>query len=300
VGPTDTPSADTGDSRNRPTAPSVLVVTVTYNSADALQSFLDSVPAASVHPLRVVVAENNSAEAAQTRAIAERAGATFFGLTTNAGYGGGVAAAVARARADIDFDYLLVSNPDVVLGPGSIDALVAAAEECRKAGSVGPRILDEGGDIYPSARPLPSLRTGIGHAALGRVWRSNPWTKRYRSVSDSSERREVGWLSGACLLLRREAYDQVGGFDTSYFMYFEDVDLGGKLGRAGWRNVYIPDAVVTHSGAHSTSRNALRMEQMHHDSAYRYLSRRYSGWYLAPLRLALKCGLRLRLWWVSR
>ena len=278
--------------------PSVLVVTVTYNSAGALRSFLRTVPGASSAPLRVVVAENNSAEAEQTREVAEQAGATFYHLPENAGYGGGVAAALERAGHD--FDYLLVSNPDVELGSGSVDALVCAAEELPLAGSLGPRILDSDGTIYPSARRLPSLRTGVGHALFGRIWHSNPWSRRYRSLTDGPERREAGWLSGACLLIRREAYEQVGGFDTGYFMYFEDVDLGAKLGHASWKNIYVPEAVVTHSGAHSTSRNALRMEQMHHDSAYRYLSRKYTGWYLAPLRLALRFGLRARLWWVSR
>ena len=280
------------------TGRSVLVVTVTYNSTDAVTEFLASVPAAGATVGEVIVAENASAEAEETRAVAEAAGARFLLLPGNLGYGSGVAAAIDAAHDD--YDYVLVSNPDVVLEPGSVDVLVEAADELPGGGSFGPKILTAEGDVYPSARQLPSLRTGVAHAAFGRIWPRNPWTVAYRAERENDRRRNAGWLSGACLLIRPEAYRAIGGFDRSYFMYFEDVDLGERLGRAGWANVYVPDAVITHSGAHSASRNVKRMEKAHHDSAYRYLSRRYSGWYNAPVRLALRLGLWGRLWWVSR
>jgi N-acetylglucosaminyl-diphospho-decaprenol L-rhamnosyltransferase len=94
--------------------------------------------------------------------------------------------------------------------------------------------------------------------------------------------------------VRRAAFEAIGGFDDSYFMYFEDVDLGARLTQAGWRNLYVPGATVTHLGARSTSTAADAMRAEHHRSAYRYLSRKYAGWYLAPLRGALKVALTLR------
>jgi N-acetylglucosaminyl-diphospho-decaprenol L-rhamnosyltransferase len=106
--------------------------------------------------------------------------------------------------------------------------------------------------------------------------------------------RTVGWLSGSCLLLRRAAFDEVGGFDPAYFMYFEDTDLGDRFGRAGWKNVYMPEAVATHVGGHATRREPARMQAAHHDSALRYLSRRYAAWWWFPLRLALRGGLAVR------
>jgi N-acetylglucosaminyl-diphospho-decaprenol L-rhamnosyltransferase len=77
-------------------------------------------------------------------------------------------------------------------------------------------------------------------------------------------------------------------------MYFEDLDLGDRLGAAGWHNVYVPSAVVCHTGGHATSRDPARMAAEHHRSAWRYLSRRYAGWRWLPLRLALHAGLGLR------
>ena len=76
--------------------------------------------------------------------------------------------------------------------------------------------------------------------------------------ADAPVERTAGWLSGSCLLLRRDAFDAVGGFDPGYFMYFEDVDLGDRLGDAGWHNVYVPAAVVSHVGGHATVRDPAR------------------------------------------
>ncbi|WP_434316711.1 glycosyltransferase [Leifsonia sp. P73] len=279
-------------------SPRVLVVTVTYASSEVLPAFLASLSGAGASIAETVVVENSSPDAAVTRELALAAGARFVDAGGNRGYGGGVAAALATIEDE--YDYLLVVNPDVVFAEGAVDRLVRAAEEMPGGGSFGPRILTAEGDVYPSARRLPSLRTGIAHGLFGRVWPSNPWSVAYRAEGQTDRRRAAGWLSGACVLIRTTAWREVGGFDLGYFMYFEDVDLGDRLGRAGWRNIYVPDAVITHTGAHSASREVKRMERAHHDSAYRYLSRRYSAWYFAPLRLALRLGLWGRLWWISR
>jgi N-acetylglucosaminyl-diphospho-decaprenol L-rhamnosyltransferase len=102
------------------------------------------------------------------------------------------------------------------------------------------------------------------------------------------------------VLFRRTAFESVGGFDSRYFMYFEDVDLGDRLGRAGWLNVYVPTAEVTHLGGHATSRVADQMLAEHHRSTYRYLADRHPGPLSAPLRLALRAGLAGRLHFMRR
>lgn len=279
--------------------PSVLVVTVTYNTGQTLIPFLESLATASAHPLTAVIVDNASPDLTIERSVAEAHGAIFLELEQNRGYGGGVTAGV-DAYGD-SADYILITNPDVSFSPGSVDVLVQVAEAAPDAGAVGPRILDADGTVYPSARNLPSLRTGIGHALFGRIWPTNPWSRSYRAERDyGSDSRDAGWLSGACLLVRKTAYDEINGFDPSFFMYFEDVDLGARLGKSGWRNVYVPASTVTHTGAHSTSRSAKRMERAHHSSAYLYLANKYSAWYLAPLRAVLRVALAARSWWVTR
>lgn len=272
---------------------SALVVTVTYNSGETLGTFLSSLAGAGTLAPEVIVVDNASENLDVERLVAIKYGAKLIELSENKGYGAGIAAGVSAGTSPAEF--ILITNPDVTFAPGALDDLLRAAEELPDAGALGPKILDAHGRVYPSARNLPSLRTGIGHALLSRVWPGNPWTRSYRADREyGSGRRDAGWLSGACLLVRRSAYEAIGGFDPSYFMYFEDVDLGDRLARAGWRNVYVPESVVTHTGAHSTARSAKRMDRVHHDSAYLYLSRQYSAWYFAPVRFAMRIALKLR------
>nr|MDT0526558.1 glycosyltransferase family 2 protein [Streptomyces sp. DSM 41633] len=102
------------------------------------------------------------------------------------------------------------------------------------------------------------------HAVVGPFWKTNPWTAAYRQDRQEPSEREVGWLSGSCLLMRRAAFDAVGGFDERYFMYMEDVDLGDRIAQAGWQNVYVPSAEVLHDKGHSTGRDPARNLAAHH------------------------------------
>ena len=115
------------------------------------------------------------------------------------------------------------------------------------------------------------------HALVGFVWKANPWTRKYRQEYQEPTERPVGWLSGSCLLLRRKAFDAIGGFDERFFMYMDDVDLGDRLGKAGWLNVYVPTAEILHDKGHSTGRDPARNLQAHHESAYIYLADRHKA-----------------------
>ena len=280
-----------------PRTPVVAVATVSFGSGDVLKGFLGSVPASSANPLVTVVADNDSNDLVVAKLTAASS-AHYLPLGRNLGYGGAVNEAIRSLPSDVQ--WVLVSNPDVVLTAGAIDALVAAGNSDPRIGAVGPMIMTDD-EVYPSARAVPSLRTGIGHALFANIWLGNPWTSAYRRDSSGDPvRRDAGWLSGACMLVRKSAFDELGGFDNGYFMYFEDVDLGYRLGKAGYRNVYEPAAVVVHSGAHSTSDHSVRMIAVHHESARRFLTRKYSGWYLWPVRAALVVGLDLRSALLSR
>jgi len=289
---TATPPGATPAVGSTDTVPGAAIVTVSYNSGRYLEEFLRSTADASAAELPVVVADNDSADPASLRTMTESLGGNFLELGRNAGYG----AAVNRAVAALPDSavWVLVSNPDVVLSPGAVDTLLDVAHADPAIGAVGPAIVEPTGEVYPSARLVPSLRTGLGHALFANVWPTNPWTRRYRQDDDHGTQRDAGWLSGACLLIRREAFDAVGGFDERYFMYFEDVDLGYRLGAAGWRNVYSPATRVMHVGAHATTSSSDLMRRAHHASAYRFLASKYRGWYFWPLRVALRVALGTR------
>jgi len=266
------------------------VVIVAYRSAPVIGRLLESLPASTRRSLEIVVVDNSPADDGLAAIVEATPHARLLAARDNPGYGGAVNRGVALLG---ETRWVVVSNPDIVVAPGAVDELIAAAGRHPDAGTVGPLIRDPDGTVYPSARNLPSLRTGVGHAAFVRVWPANPWTQRYRNDREVSER-AAGWLSGAFLLVDREAFDLVEGFDEGYFMYFEDVDLGRRMGRSGRRNYYVPTAVVVHTGAESTKHVQRAMIIAHHRSAYRFLASKYDAWYLWPLRVALRAGLAIR------
>jgi N-acetylglucosaminyl-diphospho-decaprenol L-rhamnosyltransferase len=240
----------------------------------------------------VILADNGSADGVPERVAAERANVDFVPTGGNLGYGGGANRGVAEL--DEQYGWVVIANPDLEWQPGALDELLSAAKRWPRGGAFGPLIKEPDGTVYPSARLLPSIGRGAGHAVLGKVWPDNPWTRSYRQSEVAVIERPAGWLSGSCLLVRRAAFDSVDGFDPRYFMYFEDVDLGDRLARAGWLNVYVPSAEIMHIGGHSTSGVAKRMVAEHHRSAYRYLADRYRGPAWAPLRVVLRAALTAR------
>lgn len=267
------------------------VVIVTYSPGGTLERCLDTLDKATTRPFEVVLADNGSADGAPEKA-ASRPNVTLLHTGGNLGYG--TAANRGVASLGPEYGWVVVANPDLEFGPGALDTLLDAASRWPRGGAFGPLLRQPSGEIYPSARMVPSLGKGIGHAVAGRVWAANPWTKAYKQA-DTVVEREAGWLSGSCLLMRREAFDSVDGFDSRYFMYFEDVDLGDRLSRAGWQNVYVPSAEVVHIQGHSTARASAQMLAVHHESAYRFIADRHKGVAWAPVRAGVRAGLALRL-----
>ena len=267
-------------------SPQVRVVVVTYSPGDSLSSFLTSLEC--TLPCDVVLADNGSTDGIPAAAVGP--GVTLLETGGNLGYG----RAANLGASGFLGDWLVVANPDVVLAPGALDGLIEAGGRWPHAGCLGPAIRTPDDQLYPSARAFPSLGRGIGHAVFGWWWPANPWTRAYRDEVGTPVEGSTGWLSGSFMLLRREAFEAVGGFDPTYFMYCEDMDLCRRLAEAGWSSVYVPSAVITHQGGHATSRSAGPMLREHHRALFRYLSRQYAGPAYAPVRAVLGVGLLLR------
>jgi N-acetylglucosaminyl-diphospho-decaprenol L-rhamnosyltransferase len=276
---------------NEPDEEPLRVVAVTYSPGESLDGFLTSLSRATVRPVEVVLADNGSTDGAPERAADRYPFVRVLRTGGNVGYGPAANAGLADRRSG----WAMVANPDIRFEPGAVDELLAVAARWPRAATVGPAIRTPDGQLYPSARDLPALSTGVGHALLGWAWPGNPWTARYRREREAPRERTAGWLSGSCFLVDLEAFHSVGGFDPGYFMYFEDVDLAARLGERGWLHVYAPSAVVEHEGGHATRREPHRMQRVHHTSALRYLSRRYPLRRQAPLRAALRAGLGARM-----
>lgn len=246
----------------------ISAIVVNFNAAEHLAGCVRSLRAEGV--AEVIVADNGSTDSSRQALAAADPAAVFLPTGGNLGYGGGAnrAASVARGRL------LLVCNPDIVLEPGCTSALVAALDTDPELGLVGPRIVDAEGDVYPSPRRFPGVGVALGHAFLGLVAPRNRYTRRYRMLDwDRAQFRTADWVSGACFLVRRPAWDALGGFDEAYFMYVEDVDLCWRAWRAGWKVGFEPAAGVVHAHGASTDQAPYRMIVQHHRSLLRFFWR---------------------------
>jgi N-acetylglucosaminyl-diphospho-decaprenol L-rhamnosyltransferase len=251
----------------------VSVVLVTYESAEDLAACLATLPAAAgPHELEVVVVDNASRDGSAE--IARGLGVKVLENPTNLG----LSRAIDIGAAATGAPWLLVVNPDTRLAPGALARMLATAAADPAVGCVGPHLRNSDGSEYPTGRRFPSILVGAAHAALGTVWPGNPATRHYHLADlDRSRPVRVDWVSGACMLLRREAYEAAGRFDAGYFLYFEEMDLCLRLARKGWRVVYDPGAEVTHILGGSTRSAPYRKVWNHHRSALRFYRRRYAG-----------------------
>jgi N-acetylglucosaminyl-diphospho-decaprenol L-rhamnosyltransferase len=248
-------------------------VVVNYNAGPALTACVASVLAQDPTPDLVVV-DNDSTDGSVDAVIREHPHVRIVRAGANLGYARAANLGIAATGADV----VAVLNPDTVLSPGVGAALTGRFRVEPDLGVAGPCLTNPDGSVYPSARRVPSLPDAVGHGLLFFVWRDNPFSRRYRETgADPTRPREVDWVSGAAMWLRRAALDDVGGWDERYFMYVEDVDLCWRLRRAAWRVAYEPAGSVEHLLGVSTATRPYRMIAEHHRSLLRFASVRFTG-----------------------
>jgi N-acetylglucosaminyl-diphospho-decaprenol L-rhamnosyltransferase len=262
-------------------------VVVNYEAGELLAACIGSILSdTSAGTPEVVVVDNGSSDGS-TEMLRGASSVTIVDPGSNLGYAGAANFGIARTTADV----VVVCNPDVHVSPGTAAAMLRRLADEPDLGAVGPMIREVDGSHYPSARKVPSVGDAVGHGLLGLVKHDNRFTRRYRELdADPTRARDVDWVSGAAIWLRRAALDAVGGWDDGYFMYVEDVDLCWRLHRAGWRVLYEPAGEVTHVHGASTARHPYRMIAEHHRSLLRFAGKRWHGWrrvLLAPAALYL-------------
>jgi GT2 family glycosyltransferase len=219
-------------------APQIAVVVPSWNSAELLPACLDSLAAQGV-PLELFVVDNGSGDG--TLALLAQRGVPHLALDRNTGFAAAVNLGVGRTAAPA----ILALNADTVLEPGAIATLAKALVADAGLGGVQPRLLQAEGDggrdrerarLYSAGQALTRDGRGIEIGA------GEPQEERFLRP------REVFGVCGASCLLRRELFADLGGYDETYFSFYEDVDLNVRARIAGWRFAYEPDAVVWHLG----------------------------------------------------
>jgi N-acetylglucosaminyl-diphospho-decaprenol L-rhamnosyltransferase len=250
----------------------IAAVLVSWNVSELLLRCIDSLKADGVTD--IVVLDNDSKDDSVAAVRRAHPDVELIELRENTGFGGGVNRAVPHTSTK----YVLVTTPDVYVEPGSTKALQAVLDEHPDVGFVAPRIDTPDGVLYPSVRRFPNLADAVGHAFLQFVWRSNPFSRRYKMLDwDHSQSADVDWVACTHFLVRREAWDAVGGFDEQFFMFLEDVDLCWRLHDAGWRIRYEPSSVVQHEISASADQIPYKMIATHHRSIYRFNRKRAKG-----------------------
>jgi N-acetylglucosaminyl-diphospho-decaprenol L-rhamnosyltransferase len=277
-------------------APRWAAVVVNYESGNFLAACIRSLLADdSAGVPEIIVVDNGSRDGSVAEIAREFRSVRVLTSPTNVGYAGGANRGVAGTSAP----FVAVLNPDVTVVPGTAAAMIARLTDEPDLAAVGPVVRNPDGSQYPSARSVPSPADAVGHALLGMVRPSNRFTRRYRQLDvDPTRPRDVEWLSGAAMWLRRSALQSVGGWDENYFMYFEEVDLCWRFRRLGWRVAYEPAGTVVHVQAVSTDRHPYRMIVRHHQSAYRFATKTWRGAHrllLVPtaLLLAVRAGVAI-------
>ncbi len=262
----------------------VAVLIVTFNSAGDIESLLSSLRReARTRSMRVVVADNSSTD--DTLDLARRHSDVITVETQgNLGYAGGINVAsehAGEARAH------LILNPDLRMRPGSLAHLLRRLDADDDVGVVAPRIVDGDGTTAVSLFHEPGILRAVGDALLGRLWPGRPaflseWDRRSGSY-DHAHRTD--WASGAALLVRRQAVEQIGEWDERFFLYSEETDYCRRARALGWVVSYEPAAIVEHVQGGSGRSHALDALQC--VSRIRYMRKH------APRRAGLYRGIAL-------
>jgi len=225
------------------------VVVVSYGSRATLRACV--APLAGAPGVRVTVVDNASPDDALDTI------ADLDVQVVRTGRNGGFSFGCNHGVAAGDAPYVLFLNPDAQLEDGALDALVAALDADPRVALAAPRILEGDGTLAPSLRRFPTLATTLGQALF--LHRLLPSADELIHEPAAYERaHDPEWVSGACMLIRRDVLAALGGMDERFFLYCEDTDVCRRIWDAGHVVRFVPDAVARHVGGVSGDRSALR------------------------------------------
>jgi N-acetylglucosaminyl-diphospho-decaprenol L-rhamnosyltransferase len=226
--------------------PTVDAVIVSYRSSATLRGCVE--PLLAMPQVRTTVVDNASPD--DTPALIADLPVQLIRSPRNGGFSYGCNLGAANG----DAPYLLFLNPDARIEQPALDTMLATLGAHPSAGLVGPRILEPGGELAFSRRRFPRQRSTFAQALfLHRLRPLATWTDELvRDVPTYARSGEEEWLSGACMLVRRDAFSAIGGFDERFFLYCEDTDICRRLWDGGWSVRFDADAEVHHIGGASS------------------------------------------------
>jgi GT2 family glycosyltransferase len=285
--------------------PDLTICIVNWNVRDDLRQCLLSLRAnldAGTVTAQIVVVDNASADDSVAMLRAEFPEAELVLNSDNRGFAGANAQAFAVARGR----YVLMLNPDTIMPLGGLQTLVCFGDAHPEAGAIGPKLLNRDGSLQHSCRRFPTITAALfRNTVLGRLFPHTRAAEVYLMADfDHAHEAQVDWVSGACMMLRKEALDQIGGVDTGFFWGSEDVDLCWRLHKAGWDVVYSPEPAVMHIIGRSTDMVPVATVVRTHRSMYRlyskHLAHNFISRSLVWLGVWLRAGLLIVSWELRR
>lgn len=275
----------------------VSVIIVNWNAREFLRACLASLEMQDVSH-EIIVVDNASSDASAEMVRADFARVELIASEENVGFAAGNNLAARRARGG----YLLLLNPDTRVPVDTLKTLVAFADAHPDCAALGPELRNQDGSHQRSCwRGFPGLGMALADALF--LWKA-PWLplahqSEYRA-DELREPRSVDHVLGACMLIRRAAWEQVGALDENYFLFLEETDWCWRAQRAGWKIMYTPQTHVLHFGQQSM-RQAPRNNIPQFYSSYLRFYRAAHGRNTAGVLtlkgiIALACLIRIGMW----
>jgi GT2 family glycosyltransferase len=254
----------------------ISIVIISYNSREDLRACLTSMEAEPWS--EVIVVDNVSSDGSDEIVTQEFPKMRLIRSNHNNGYG----AAANLGIASCSSKYVLLLNSDTLLQWGTLQSLTDYLDRHPQVAVVGPSIVNPDGIRQASCFPFPTpWQILLRETSLAKIWSENG----ANHFPDSA--RAVPWVLGAALAIRRQAFTSVGGFDQSFFMYYEEVDLCYRLNKAGWQTHFTPAATVTHIGGASTKQKRTAMAIQLYKSLCHFYKQHHSRVRRFQLKLVL-------------
>jgi N-acetylglucosaminyl-diphospho-decaprenol L-rhamnosyltransferase len=264
------------------------VVVVSYNTKALTLQCVDSLCATMPQGTAVCVVDNASSDGSvcALEQLAQSRGDLV--QVIRAGRNMGFGAANNLGAASTRSEFIALVNSDAFVGAGALEGLRAYLQRTPRAAIVGPRLENADGSFQESRFVFPSpTRAWIENLGLARL-------KRFLTGTRPAVGGPVSWLSGACLMVRREVWEDAGGFDESFFLYAEETDLQKRITALGWEIHWAPDFVVTHIGGSSGLAEREVVRERFFEGADRYILRYHGRLGAWVFRAATACGALLR------
>jgi len=284
----------------------VLVVIVSYKTASltvqAIRSLETEIPSPGIR-IRVAVVDNDSGDYCEIAEAIERnswsSWVTLVKAPRNGGFGYGNNLGIRSGYGVSAPDYIYLLNPDAQVRPGAVSILVKFLQENPRAGIAGSRIGNSDGSDWSIAFRFPGMlsefESGLEVGVVSRLLRGYSVARRMGPAPQRTD-----WICGASMMIRPAVIAKIGGFDESYFLYFEETDFCFRAKQAGFETWYVPGSQVVHIRGHSTKVTDLslgprRLPEYWFDSRRRFFVRTYGVWHAMAIDAAALVGCSLGL-----